>query len=119
MALPQIDLEVDLGHQAGLIRALNGVNLGPLSFNGWLDLTDEFKKLGFPQTRLHDWPRPGKAVCKRYLLDYDRNLTLVGQEILDEKIAILRLCMPAPAFSYLTLTPDGKDADSLGGHLAN
>ncbi|MEI6168595.1 MAG: hypothetical protein WCS52_15535 [bacterium] len=68
---------------------------------------------------IKDWPWPGKAVCKRYLLDYDRNLTLVGQEILDEKNTILRLCMPAPAFSYLTLTPDGKDADSLGGHLAN
>jgi len=58
------------------------------------------------------WPWQGGAVCRQYLLDYDRNLTLVDEHHLEdcfespwEGNATLNLCMPAPAFCYMTLTP--------------
>jgi xylan 1,4-beta-xylosidase len=51
------------------------------------------------------WPWKGSAVCRCYLLDYDRNLTLIGEHRLDEGNATLDLCMPAPAFCYMTVTP--------------
>lgn len=38
------------------IRALNGVNLGPISMNGFLDLSELHRELKIPQTRLHDCP---------------------------------------------------------------
>ncbi len=56
MAMPQAKLEVDFGVKTGAIRALNGVNCGPLLMNGWLDVSRTYKELRFPLTRLHDCP---------------------------------------------------------------
>ena len=56
-----------------------------------------------------NWPWSGKAVCKRYLLDHDRDLTLVGESVLDEDNPTVNFCMPAPGVSRITLTPDGED----------
>jgi hypothetical protein len=52
------------------------------------------------------WPWKGKAVCKRYLLDYDRNLNLVGEDRLEGRTNTVNLCMPAPALCYLAVTPE-------------
>ncbi|VTS01610.1 glycoside hydrolase family 39 : Glycoside hydrolase family 39 OS=Firmicutes bacterium CAG:272 GN=BN580_00073 PE=4 SV=1: Glyco_hydro_39 [Gemmata massiliana] len=42
------------------IRALHGVNGGPLAAGGLLDLSDRWKDAAFPLARLHDshWPNP-------------------------------------------------------------
>ena len=42
------------------IRALHGINGGPLAAGGLLDLSDRWKEAAFPLARLHDshWPNP-------------------------------------------------------------
>lgn len=53
-------LEVDFSVPAGHLRALHGVNKGPLAPGGIFDVIAEQKELGIPFTRLHDcgWPNP-------------------------------------------------------------
>lgn len=51
---------VDFRQTNGVIRALHGVNKGPLAPGGLIDLTDSFRALKIPFIRLHDchWPNP-------------------------------------------------------------
>ncbi len=53
-------LQFDFARTNGLIRALNGVNKGPLAPGGLLDLSTSQRELGIPLIRLHDchWPNP-------------------------------------------------------------
>jgi len=53
-------LEVDFAAPTGRIRALHGINKGPLAPGGIFDVIPEQKALGIPFTRLHDcgWPNP-------------------------------------------------------------
>ena len=53
-------LNADFSVHTGSIRALHGVNKGPLAPGGVLDVIKEQKELGIPFTRLHDcgWPNP-------------------------------------------------------------
>ncbi len=53
-------LQVNFAVTNGVIRALHGVNKGPLGPGGLIDLTAEHRALGIPFTRLHDcyWPNP-------------------------------------------------------------
>lgn len=55
-----LDLTIDAGAVGGEIRALHGVNSGPLTQGGTLDLTPAFRALAPPLVRLHDchWPNP-------------------------------------------------------------
>jgi len=62
-AAPQAEeavLEADFATHAGSIRALHGVNKGPLAPGGMFDVIQGHKELGIPFTRLHDcgWPNP-------------------------------------------------------------
>ncbi len=54
------ELTFDGGSPGTPIRALNGVNGGPLAAGGLLDLSARWKEAAFPLTRLHDchWPNP-------------------------------------------------------------
>lgn len=54
------ELTVDFSVPTGTIRALHGINKGPLAPGGIFDVTKEQKELGIPFTRLHDcgWPNP-------------------------------------------------------------
>ena len=54
-----LSLTVDAGHKIGTIRALHGVNGGPLCLGGTVDLSKYHRALGIPATRVHDanWPR--------------------------------------------------------------
>ena len=45
---------VDFAQDAGKIRALHGVNNGPVNWNLGADLTNYHKAAGFPSARLHD-----------------------------------------------------------------
>ncbi|MSU33716.1 MAG: hypothetical protein EXS36_01115 [Pedosphaera sp.] len=53
-------LQVDFARTNGVIRALHGVNKGPLGPGGLIDLSAEHRALGIPFVRLHDcyWPNP-------------------------------------------------------------
>jgi hypothetical protein len=48
------DIEVDFARPGGEIRALHGVNLGPLCYRGTIDLSNYHRELAIPLTRLHD-----------------------------------------------------------------
>lgn len=61
------------------------------------------REAGFSLT-ITDWPWEGRAVCKLHLLDYDRNLTLIREQILEGKSGVLSLCMPAPALCLISIT---------------
>lgn len=52
-------ISVDAGQKAGTIKALHGVNGGPLCLGGTVDLSQYHRALGIPTTRVHDanWPR--------------------------------------------------------------
>lgn len=56
----EIALTVDFSVSQGKIRALQGINKGPLAPGGMIDVTREQTELGIPFTRLHDcgWPNP-------------------------------------------------------------
>lgn len=47
---------VRFGTNQAPLRALHGVNGGPLCYRGTVDLTEEHRALGIPWTRLHDAP---------------------------------------------------------------
>ena len=53
-------LRADFSVPRGAIRALHGINKGPLAPGGMFDVIEEQKELGIPFTRLHDcgWPNP-------------------------------------------------------------
>jgi len=53
---------IDFAKSAGKIRALNGVNNGPVSWGAADDLTGYHKEAGFPSVRLHDCPYAGANV---------------------------------------------------------
>ena len=54
----KIEIKVDVSSVVGQIRALHGVNGGPLHSGDTLDLSDAHRQLQVPLTRLHDchWP---------------------------------------------------------------
>ena len=54
---------------------------------------------------ISSWPWQDAAVCRCYLLDYDRNLTLTREIRLDVDNHTVDLCMPAPAFCLLRIAP--------------
>jgi hypothetical protein len=56
----EIRLQADFSVPRGKLRALHGINKGPLAPGGLIDLTADQKALGIPFTRLHDcgWPNP-------------------------------------------------------------
>jgi xylan 1,4-beta-xylosidase len=53
-------ITVDFARTAGRIKAIHGVNNGPLTRGNNADLEPWWKKAGFPTARLHDchWPSP-------------------------------------------------------------
>ncbi len=55
-------LTVDFAAAQGELRALHGINKGPLSANGLIDLTEAHQRLRVPSTRLHDCHHPNPAI---------------------------------------------------------
>lgn len=58
----QTTMTVDFAKAAGKIRALHGVNNGPVNWGIGADLTNYHKEAGFPQVRLHDCHYAGQNV---------------------------------------------------------
>ena len=59
---PGCNIAVDFSKQTGKIRALHGVNNGPVSWGLSADLTEYHKTAGFPSARLHDCNYAGQNV---------------------------------------------------------
>ena len=51
---------MDFSRPSGTLRALHGINKGPLAAGGLVDVTSAITALGVPSIRLHDchWPNP-------------------------------------------------------------
>jgi hypothetical protein len=57
---PPAELVLDASRPVGMIRPLHGVNSGPVTQGGTLDLSPAFREIAPPLVRLHDchWPNP-------------------------------------------------------------
>lgn len=55
-------ITVEFSAAQGDVRALHGINKGPLTPNGLIDVTDAQKRLRVPSTRLHDCHHPNPSV---------------------------------------------------------
>ena len=57
-ACPAATIRVDASRSAGAVRAVHGVNGGPVCYGGVVDLSAYHRALGIPLTRIHDanWP---------------------------------------------------------------
>ena len=55
-----IEIHVDASKVRGRIRALHGVNNGPVCYGSLVDVSDQYQRAAFPSIRLHDtnWPHP-------------------------------------------------------------
>jgi len=55
---PAAEIRVDAGRKIGAIRAINGINGGPICYGGAIDVSTYHRALGVPLTRIHDanWP---------------------------------------------------------------
>jgi len=55
---PAAEIRVDAGRKVGVVRALHGVNGGPICYGGLVDVSAQQKALGIPLARIHDanWP---------------------------------------------------------------
>lgn len=62
VAEQQTSIVVDFAKPAGKIRALHGVNNGPVNWSLGADLTNYHKEAGFPSARLHDCHYAGQNV---------------------------------------------------------
>ncbi len=102
LGLPQIlaaadpvELRVDFSRTNGVIRALHGVNKGPLGPGGLIDLTAEHRALGIPFTRLHDcyWPNPYVVDIHAVFPNFDADPSLPESydfRLTDEYLAAVR-----------------------------
>jgi hypothetical protein len=57
-ACPAATIRVDAGRSVGAVRAVHGVNGGPVCYGSVVDLSAYHRALGIPLTRIHDanWP---------------------------------------------------------------
>ena len=62
LAMVRAEITVDFSAGEGELRALHGINKGPLSANGLVDLTAAHRRLRVPSTRLHDCHHPNPDV---------------------------------------------------------
>jgi xylan 1,4-beta-xylosidase len=66
-------VEVDLGSSLGAVKALHGVNNGPVNYDGSIDVSHYYRELGVPYARLHDpnWPHPREVDIPQIFRDFD------------------------------------------------
>ncbi len=96
-------LRVDFSVPAGTIRALNGVNKGPLAPGGMFDVIAGQRKLKIPFTRLHDcgWPNPYAVDHHAVFPNPDADPSLPASydfRLTDEYIAAVRATGAEPIY---------------------
>ncbi len=79
-AEPVTPLQVDFSSGLGAVRALHGINKGPMVAGGLIDLTAPLRSLGVPQIRLHDchWPNPDVVDIHAVFPDFRANPQLAS-----------------------------------------
>lgn len=90
-----LTLKVDFAQTNGVIRALHGVNKGPLGPGSLMDLTAEHRAIGVPHTRLHDCYFPNPYVVDIHAVFPDFNADPAKPEsydfrLTDEYLAAVR-----------------------------
>jgi hypothetical protein len=88
-------ITVDFAQPQGELRALHGINKGPLAATGFVDLTEAQKRLRLPSTRLHDCHYPNPAIVDMHAVfpnsEADPSLpTSYDFRTTDEYIAAIR-----------------------------
>jgi Glycosyl hydrolases family 39. len=69
------DLKIDFNKKIGVIRALHGVNNGPVCYGSLTDASRYFKEISIPYVRLHDtnWPHPREVDIHTVFPDFSRD----------------------------------------------
>jgi xylan 1,4-beta-xylosidase len=69
------EISIDCSSTIGNIRALQGMNAGPLNDGGTIDLSADLRQLAIPLTRLHDchWPNPDVVDIHVLFPNFDAN----------------------------------------------
>ncbi len=69
------ELHIDFAQTNGTLRALHGINRGPLVAGGMIDLTEAQRRLNIPFTRLHDshWPATDVVDIHAVFPDFSRD----------------------------------------------
>jgi len=77
---PPSTLTVDCSDIVGTIRALHGVNSGPIHAGETLDLSADHREVGIPVTRLHDchWPNADVVDIHVIFPNFDADPSLPG-----------------------------------------
>jgi xylan 1,4-beta-xylosidase len=70
-----IELRIDFSRTNGQVRALHGINRGPLVGGGMIDLTEAQRALNIPFNRLHDshWPNSDVVDIHAVFPDFNRD----------------------------------------------
>ena len=89
------EVRVDFGKAAGVIRPLHGINKGPISPGGLIDLTAPLRALHLPSARLHDchWPNPDVVDIHAVFPNFDADPALASSydfALTDEYLAATR-----------------------------
>jgi len=94
-------LNVDAGKVIGVIRNLQGVDLGPLTppDDGSRDLTKQYKDIGVSLIRTHDNDGP----THRYRISEKENLDSVGETSSRGGTLVLSNPLPPPAVELIVL----------------
>lgn len=69
------EIKVDLSRRSGTIKALHGVNNGPVCYGELIDVSHHYAEAGIPLVRLHDpnWPYPREVDISAVFPDFSRD----------------------------------------------
>lgn len=69
------DILIDLKEKLGAIKALHGVNNGPVCYGSLVDISHCYKDAGIPYVRLHDpnWPHPREVDIYTIFPNFDKD----------------------------------------------
>lgn len=69
------EIKVDLSKRRGTIKALHGVNNGPVCYGELIDVSHHYTEAGIPLVRLHDpnWPYPREVDISAVFPDFSRD----------------------------------------------
>ncbi|MDF2816047.1 MAG: xynB 3 [Paenibacillus sp.] len=70
-----VDIQIKLGEPAGTIKALHGVNNGPVCYGSLIDVSDYFREAEIPLVRIHDpnWPHAWEVDIHTIFPDFSKD----------------------------------------------
>lgn len=69
------EIKINLNQRCGTIKALHGVNNGPVCYGELIDVSHHYEEAGIPLVRLHDpnWPYPREVDISAVFPDFSRD----------------------------------------------